>query len=330
VKESKELGITPDLATTFEYPPLDTWDPNSKENKCSVCGRIFKTERSRLQHYLLYHLKYKSPHFCDIGDCAKYFKDKRSLKAHKLAHSWKWQCQECGQDLGSKFALKKHMVDQHDQGNLTKRKGNWKCQHGCGKVRKFKDDMVAHERVCKMGPNPEPLKKCAKHGCNKEYETMSALNRHVQKKHLYDTAESEISATPPDSPTTTTPKKKKSTSKKTTQRESSPIPLPKPIKRKATEKKKPPPSKKTKPQEPQEPQTPPEGAVPRHPPAAKKPTPPKKPTPAAKKPTPAKKPTLAKKPPPKLKSKPLEPAEEDEEEVAALTPGPPRAQARGA
>lgn len=137
---------------------------------CSVCGKVFDSQR-QLSRHLKIHSDKRS-HSCK--DCGKSFREAGTLRTHYLSHNTEaLPCQECGKMLKNELTLRIHMRT-HNQGI------RFICDV-CGKSFKRAVSLKAHQTVHMPGGSQFKCIVCGRDCRTKEY-----LEVHMKRTHSND------------------------------------------------------------------------------------------------------------------------------------------------
>ena len=82
-----------------------------KPSECSVCARVFTTQRSMQRHHKIVH----ELHQVECEECGRKFSGRDSLKQHinSFHRKIKFKCDICGIELKDKGSIKKHKIREH-------------------------------------------------------------------------------------------------------------------------------------------------------------------------------------------------------------------------
>ena len=82
-----------------------------KPSECSVCARVFTTQRSMQRHHKIVH----ELHQVECEECGRKFSGRDSLKQHinSFHRHIKFKCDICGIERKDKGSIKKHKIQQH-------------------------------------------------------------------------------------------------------------------------------------------------------------------------------------------------------------------------
>lgn len=109
--ECKECKLVYKLKTSYESHMKSKHGPDAKKFVCSQCARCFKDARTLVAHEKTHLPDYlKLTHPCDI--CNKKFVNKNSLKSHVTSvHEMAnlYTCETCGKGFSTKSNLKSHL-----------------------------------------------------------------------------------------------------------------------------------------------------------------------------------------------------------------------------
>ena len=174
--------------------------PKGKEHNinCEICGKYFKLLPNRKKNHYLAHLKrhklrqgncgcgiefrqefQKERHnkikhmgYLACSKCQQCFLNETFLKAHEVKHTKTYDCSICSEVFSSKWTLRKHLEDIHNQAKVEKEVQ--KCPL-CGKMQNGVIGLKAH---LKKVHKPEVCQLCGK--------TVKILKRHMENIHVDD------------------------------------------------------------------------------------------------------------------------------------------------
>ena len=137
-----------------------------RQGNCG-CGIEFRQEFQKERHNKIKHMGY-----IPCTKCQQCFLNETLLKAHEVKHNKTYDCTICSDVFPSKWTLRKHLEDIHNQAKVEKE--IQKCPL-CGKMQNGVIGLKAH---LKKVHKPEVCQICGK--------TVNKFKRHMENVHVDD------------------------------------------------------------------------------------------------------------------------------------------------
>lgn len=144
---------------------------------CTMCAKVFSTEKRLLKHLLLH--SGMGRHVCEEQNCTKRFSSKHGLTQHLMSHKPRHVCKVCEIVFSHKASLVRHVELNHAE------KGKEVvlfCLH-CTKKFQRLYDLTNHEAGCVDNPDRVKAFHCLHKGCSSVFYTAKTRNSHQVKYH---------------------------------------------------------------------------------------------------------------------------------------------------